>query len=109
MLRLQVARRHVVVRLDRVWWVLLALLDVVLVDDLKRERFENRLFEFFVDAVRVRGGDEAHLLCERKVEIDDTTVWAITRPVIDITIRANIPPGMRTIYFLKSLIHIPRV
>ena len=64
------------------------------------------MFEFFVDAVRMIDGDEAHLFGERKVEIDDAALRPIARPVIDITIRADIPPGMRTVYFLEFLIHI---
>src|SRR5690349_18627290 len=108
MLRLQVTRRHVVVRLDRFGRIFLASLDIVLVDDLKRERIENRLFEIFIDAVRMIGGNETHFLREREVEIDDTALRTVARPVIDITIRANIPPGMRTVYFLKLLIHNER-
>src|ERR1051325_7247863 len=108
MLRLQVTRRHVVVRLDRFCGILLALLEIVLINDLKRERIEDDLFEFFIDAVRMIDGNEAHLQREWKIEIDDTSLRAIARPVIDITIRANIAPGMCTIQLLKFLIHNER-
>ena len=66
------------------------------------------MFEFLVNAGGMIRGDEAHLFREWEIEIDDTTLRAVAGPIIHKTIRANVPPGMRTIYFLKLLIHIGR-
>src|SRR5688572_26825129 len=104
-LRLQVTRGHVRIRPDRLGRKLLALFEIVFVDDHERERIEYHLFEFFADLRRMIGGDEAHLFCEREVEIDDTALRTVARPVIDVTIRANTPPGMCSVYFLELLIH----
>src|SRR6185503_6619729 len=105
MLSLEVARGHERVRLDRFRRKLAALLYVVLVDDLKRERVENYLFEILVDARGVIGRDQAHLFREREVEKEDTTIRAVTRLIIDITIRTNVSPGMSAVYLLELLIH----
>ena len=48
--------------------------------------------------------DEAHLFGEREVEIDDTSVWAITSLIVDVPVRANVAPRMATVYLLKLLI-----
>jgi len=48
--------------------------------------------------------DEAHLFGEREVEIDDTTVRAITSLIVDVPVRANVAPGMSAVYLLKLLI-----
>ena len=49
-------------------------------------------------------GDEAHLFGERKVEIEDTTVRAITSLIVDVAIRAHASPGMPAIYLLELLV-----
>jgi hypothetical protein len=108
MLDLKITRCHVRVRFDRLGRILLATLDVVFVDDLKRERVEDYLFEFFIDARRMVGWDEAHLLREWEVEKEDTTMRAITRLIVDVPIKAHAPPGMSAVYLLKLLIHIPQ-
>src|SRR6185503_7058810 len=51
------------------------------------------------------GRDESHLLREREVEKEDTTMRAITRLIVDVSIRAHASPGMSAVYFLKLLIH----
>ena len=66
------------------------------------------MFEFFIDARWMIGRDESHLFREREVEKEDTTMRAITRLIVDIAIRAHVPPGMSTIYFLELLIHTPQ-
>jgi hypothetical protein len=48
--------------------------------------------------------DEAHLFGEREVEIDDTSVRAITSLIVYVPVRANVAPGMCTVYLLKLLI-----
>ena len=48
--------------------------------------------------------DETHLFGEREVEIDDTSVRAITSLIVDVPVRANVAPGMSTVYLLKLLI-----
>ena len=52
--------------------------------------------------------DESHLLREWEVEIEDTTVRAITRLIVNISIRANAPPRMPPVHLLKLLIHMGR-
>src|SRR5215216_5936020 len=52
--------------------------------------------------------DEAHLFGEGDVEIEDTTVRAIARLIVNIAIRTNAPPRMSAVYLLKLLIHIGR-
>jgi hypothetical protein len=42
-----------------------------------------------------------------KVEKEDTTLRAVTSPIINVTIRANVPPGMPAVYLLELLIHRP--
>src|ERR1041385_5065452 len=90
--------------LDRLRWVLLAALEIVFVDDAEREGLEYYLFEIFRNARGVVERDEAHLFGEREVEIDDTTVRAITSLIVDVSVRANVAPGMSTVYLLKLLI-----
>ena len=107
-LNLKITRRHERMRFDRFRRILLAAFDVVLVDDLKREGIEDYLFEFFIDARRMLGWDEAHLFGEWEVEKEDTTVRAITCLIIDVAIRAHASPGMSAVYLLKPLIHSPR-
>ena len=51
------------------------------------------------------GRDEPHLFREREVKKEDTTMRAITRLIVDITIRTHVPPGMSAIYLFKLLIH----
>jgi hypothetical protein len=48
--------------------------------------------------------DEAHLFGEREVEIDDTTVRAITSLIVDVPLRANVAPRMSTVYLLELFI-----
>ena len=48
--------------------------------------------------------DEAHLFGEREVEIDDTSVRAITSLIVDVPVRANVAPGMSAVYLLELLI-----
>src|SRR5687768_17093043 len=105
MLSLEITGRHVRVRLDRVRRIFLALLQIVFVDDLERESVEDYLFEIFIDACRMVRGDQTHLFGERKVEIEDTTMRAVASLIVDITIRANVPPRMSAVYFLELLIH----
>src|SRR5215467_1046421 len=105
MLGLQITRRHVRLGFDRFGRILHTVFEIILIDDLKREGVEDYLFEFFVDACWMIDGDEAHFFREWEIKIDDTTMRAVTSPIIDITIRANTPPGMRTIQFLELLIH----
>ena len=62
-------------------------------------------FEIFIDVGGVVRRDQAHLFGERKVEIEDTTVRAIASLVVDITVRANVSPGMCTVYLIELLIH----
>ena len=49
-------------------------------------------------------GNEAHLFGEREVEIEDTTVRAITSLIVDVPVRANVAPGMCAVYLLELLI-----
>src|SRR5215208_1432988 len=105
MLSLEIACGHVRVRLDCFRRIPLASLQIVLIDDLEREGVENNLFEISVDARRMVRRDDAHLFRERKVEIEDTTVRTITSLIVNITIGANVPPGMRTVYLTELLIH----
>src|SRR5689334_1201204 len=51
------------------------------------------------------GRDQAHLFGECKVEIEDTSVWAIASLIVNITIGTNVSPGMAAVYLLKLLIH----
>src|SRR6188474_3811211 len=104
MLDLEIARRHVRMRLDRLRRILLAALEIVFVDDLKRERVEDYLFEIFGEARRMVDRDEAHLFGERKVEIEDTSMRAITSLIVDVPVRANVAPGMSAVYLLELLI-----
>src|ERR1043165_2928816 len=53
-------------------------------------------------------GDQSHLFGERKIEKEDTTVRAITSLIINVAIRANVSPGMRTVYLAELLIHRPQ-
>ena len=108
MLNLKVTRRHVRVRFDCLRRVLLAALEVVFVDDLKRESVEDYLLEFFIDAWWMIGWDESHLFGEWEVEKEDTTMRAITGLIVDVAIRAHAPPGMSTVQLLKLLIHMQR-
>ena len=48
--------------------------------------------------------NEAHLFGEREVEIEDTTVRAITSLIVDVPVRANVAPGMCAVYLLELLI-----
>ena len=80
-------------------------MNVVLVNYLERESFEDYLFELFGNARRMVWRDKAHLFRERKVEIEDTPVRSITRLIVNVTIRANASPRMRTVYVLELFIH----
>src|SRR5215208_2750840 len=62
------------------------------------------MFEIFVDARRMVLRDEAHLFGECEVEIEDTTIRAITSLIVDVPVRANVAPGMAAVYLLKLLI-----
>jgi hypothetical protein len=104
MLDLEIARRHVRMRLDRLRRILLAALEIVFVDDLKRERVEDYLFEIFGEARRMVERDEAHLFGEREVEIEDTSMRAITSLIVDVPVRANVAPGMSAVYLPELLI-----
>ena len=104
MLNLEITRRHVRMRLDCLRWILLAALEIVFVDDPECEGIEYYLFEIFRDARSVVARDEAHLFGEREVEIDDTSVRAITSLIVDVPVRANVAPGMCAVYLLKLLI-----
>ena len=64
------------------------------------------MFEILVDAGWVVCRDEAHLFCERKIEIEDTTMRTVTSVIVNITIRADVPPWMPAVYFTELLIHI---
>src|SRR6185503_5625974 len=104
MLDLEIARRHVRMWLDRLRRILLAALEIVFVDDLKRERVEDYLFEIFGEARRMVERDEAHLFGEREVEIEDTSMRAITSLIVDVPVRANVAPGMFAVYLPELLI-----
>ena len=104
MLNLEIARRHVRMRLDRLRWILLATFEIVFVDDAECESVEYYLLEIFRDARGVIEWDEAHLFGEREVEIDDTSVRAITSLIVDVPVRANVAPRMFTVYLLELLI-----
>src|SRR5215813_4996893 len=54
------------------------------------------------------GGDQPHLFGKWKIEKEDTTVRAIASLIIDVAIRANVPPGMRPVYLAELLIHRPQ-
>ena len=103
-MNLEITRRHVWVRLDRLGWILLAALEIIFVDDLEREGIEDYLFEIFGDSRAMVRGDEAHLFSEREVEIEDTSVWAVTSLIVDVPVRANVAPGMSAVYLLELLI-----
>src|SRR6185295_17539492 len=90
--------------LDRLRRILLAALEIVFVDDLKGERVEDYLFEIFGEAPRMIERYEAHLFGEREVEIEDTSVRAITSLIVDVPVRANVAPGMSAVYLLKLFI-----
>ena len=62
------------------------------------------MFEIFSDTGTMIERDEAHLFGERKVEKEDTSVRAITSLIVDVPVRANVAPGMSTVYLLKLLI-----
>lgn len=62
------------------------------------------MFEIFANTRRMIERDEAHLFGERKVEIEDTSVRAITSLIVDVPVRANVAPGMCAVYLLKFLI-----
>jgi hypothetical protein len=49
-------------------------------------------------------GNEAHLFGECEVEIEDTSVRAITSLIVDVPVRANVAPGMSAVYLLELLI-----
>ena len=104
MLNLEITRRHVRMRLDRLGRILLAAFEIVFVDDLEREGVEDYLFEIFSDTRAMVRGNEAHLFSEREVEIEDTTVRAITSLIVDVPVRANVAPGMLAVYLLELLI-----
>src|ERR1044072_5412841 len=104
MLYLEITRRHVRMRLDRVGRILLAAFEIVFVDDLEREGIEDYLFEIFSDARVMVRGNEAHLFGECEVEIEDTSVRAITSLIVDVPIRANVAPGMCAVYLPELLI-----
>ena len=104
MLDLEIARRHVRMRLDCLRRILLAAFEIVFVDDLKRKRVEDYVFEVFREAHRMIERDEAHLFGEREVEIEDTPVRAITSLIVDVPVRANVAPGMCAVYLLELLI-----
>src|SRR6185369_7262216 len=108
MLNLQVSSRHVRVGFDRLRRILLAVVQIVFVNNLERERVEDYLFEIFVNMRRMIGWDQSHLFGEREVEIEDTTVRAITSLIIDVAIRANVAPRMSAVYLIELLIHRPR-
>ena len=91
-------------RLDRLRWILLATLEIVFVDDPEGEGVEYYLFEILRDARGMIERDETHLFGEREVEIDDTTVRAITSLIVDVPVRANVAPGMFAVYLLELLI-----
>src|SRR6185503_19638163 len=48
--------------------------------------------------------NEAHLFGEREVEIEDTSVRAITSLIVDVPVRADVAPGMCAVYLLELLI-----
>ena len=54
------------------------------------------------------GWDQSHLFGEWKIEKEDTTVRAIASLIINVAIRANVPPGMPTVYLVELLIHRPQ-
>ena len=54
------------------------------------------------------GGDQSHLFGEWKIEKEDTTVRAKASLIINVAIRANVPPGMPPVYLLELLIHRPQ-
>ena len=62
------------------------------------------MLEFFIDGCRMVRWNEAHLFREREIEIEDTTVRAITSLIVDVPVRANVAPGMSAVYLLKLLI-----
>ena len=66
------------------------------------------MFEILADARRMIGGDQSHLFGEWKIEKEDTTVRAIASLIINVAIRANVSPGMPTVYLLELLIHRPQ-
>src|SRR5262245_20201180 len=104
MLNLEITRRHVRVKLDCLGRILLAAFEIVFVDDLEREGVEDYLFEILSDARAMVRRNEAHLFGECEVEIEDTTVRAITSLIVDVPVRANVAPGMSAVYLLELLI-----
>ena len=104
MLNLKITRRHVRLWLDRLRRILLAAFEIVFVNDHERESVEDYLFEIFSDTRAMVRRNEAHLFGEREVEIEDTTVRAITSLIVDVPVRANVAPGMCAVYLLKLLI-----
>src|SRR5689334_353506 len=98
MLSLEITSRHIRVRLDRFRRKFLSLLQIVFVNYLERESIEYYLFEILANACRVIGGDQSHLFGEWEIEKEDTTVRAIASLIINVAIRANVPPGMPPVY-----------
>ena len=51
-------------------------------------------------------GDETHFLRKREVEIQHSSTRTISDLIVNISVRADEPPGMRSIYLFKLLIHL---
>ena len=105
MLRLQITRRHVRVRLDRFDRIFPSLFPVILIDDSQRESFEYGLFEILIHGRRVIKGHQLHFPGQRKVEVKHPAIGPVTNLIIDVTIRADFSPRMAAIYLFEPLIH----
>ena len=97
MLKLQVARRHVPVGEEIPCRNPNAVREVVLVDDLERERLEQRALERRGHALGMVRRNDLQLARKRVIEIHDAPAASRARVIIDVPVIANISPRMSAI------------